>query len=243
EKWYQPWNAIVVVAGDVEAEAVLQDAKDTYGKVVASQPEIERNWVKDPKVVVSKTIEYTDKRVTNPSWSRSFITPSYRNAEDGEAEALDLLAAILGGSVKSRIHQEITLNRQIANSAGAWYSGSSRGPGSFGVYGSPRGDVEISEIENALQQEIDKLLTDGVTQEELDYARRAFLKSIIYSQDSQVALARIFGSILTNGGTIEDFVGWPDAIAKVTVEDINKVARKYLDKKRSVTSRLLPEQS
>ncbi|MEM8650408.1 MAG: pitrilysin family protein [Pseudomonadota bacterium] len=144
EKWYQPWNAIVVVAGDVEAEAVLQDAKDTYGKVVASQPEIERNWVKDPKVVVSKTIEYTDKRVTNPSWSRSFITPSYRNAEDGEAEALDLLAAILGGSVKSRIHQEITLNRQIANSAGAWYSGSSRGPGSFGVYGCPRGDVEIS---------------------------------------------------------------------------------------------------
>ncbi|MEM8650409.1 MAG: hypothetical protein AAGF54_07770 [Pseudomonadota bacterium] len=69
------------------------------------------------------------------------------------------------------------------------------------------------------------------------------MKSIIYSQDSQVALARIFGSILTNGGTIEDFVGWPDAIAKVTVEDINKVARKYLDKKRSVTSRLLPEQS
>ncbi len=243
EKWYQPWNAIVVVAGDVEPQAVLKDAKETYGKVVASRAKIERNWVQDPEVVVAKTIEYTDKRVTNPSWSRSFITPSYRNAEDGEAEALDLLAAILGGSVKSRINQEITLKRQIANSAGAWYSGSSRGPGSFGVYGSPRGDVEISEIENALQTEIDKLLADGVTQEELDYARRAFLKSIIYSQDSQVALSRIFGSILANGGTIEDFVGWPDAIAKVTVEDINRVARKYLDKKRSVTSRLLPEQS
>jgi zinc protease len=163
-------------------------------------------------------------------------------AEPGEAEALDLLASILGGSVTSRIHKNIILENKLAVSAGAYYRGTSRADGFIGIYGSPRGDTELETLVAALDREVERLVSDGVSQEELDRARQAFIRSIIYSQDSQVALARIFGSVLSIGGTVEDFTQWPERLRSVTVEDVNEVARKYLKENRSVTSYLLPEQ-
>jgi len=243
EKWYQPWNAIVVVTGDVVPDDVLEMTKATYGKVKATRPEIVRERVREPQPVVAKTLEYKDGRVTNPSFQRSYLVPSYRLAEGREAEALDLLSAILGGSVTSRIHKELVLGQEIANSAGAWYQGSSREMSTFGIFASPRGDIPLEKLEAVLLEVVEKLVEEGVAQEELDRQRKAYLKSIIFSQDSQVSLARIFGSILSIGGTVEDFTGWQDKLNAVTVEDINAVAKKYLIQEKSVTSRLLPETS
>ena len=242
ERWYQPWNVIVVVAGDVDPQETLKLAQDTYGKVVATQEPKERDWTKSPRPVVAQTLEYKDKRVTRPSWQRSFKVPSYMIAKEGEAEALDLLSTILGGSASSRFQKEIVLEQELATAAGAFYQGSSRDVSSIGFYGVPRGDTPIEDVAKAIEEQVDLLLKEGVTQEELDRARQAYLKTIIYSQDSQVTLARIFGSVLTIGGSVEDFTSWPDRLRKVTVEDVNKVARKYLNRNHSITSRLLPKE-
>ncbi len=242
ERWYQPWNVIVVVAGDVDPQETLKLARETYGKVVATQEPQERKWTKSPRPVVSQTLQYKDERVTRPTWQRSFKAPSYMIAEEGEAEALDLLSTILGGSATSRFQKEIVLEQELATAAGAFYQGSSRDMSSIGFYGVPRGDTPIEYVAKAIEEQVDLLLKEGVTQEELDRARQAYLKTIIYSQDSQVTLARIFGSVLTIGGSVEDFTSWPERLSKVTVEDVNKVARKYLDRNRSITSRLLPKE-
>lgn len=241
-RWYQPWNAIVVVAGDVEPQEVHQMAKDTYGKVVATIDPVKRGWTESPKLVVAQDLEYSDERVTQPSWQRAFKVPSYRLAEPGEGEALDLLSTILGGSATSRFQKNIVLEQELALSAGSYYQGSSRSNTSFGFYATPRGETSLEALESAIESEIDKLLKDGVTQEELDRARQSYLQSIIYSQDSQVTLARIFGSILTTGGSVKDFVEWPDKLRAVTIEDVNNAAKKYLDRNRAVTSRLLPKE-
>lgn len=242
ERWYQPWNAIVVVAGDVDPQEILNHAKATYGKLVATIPQIGREWTKSPRLVVSQELTYRDERVTQPSWQRIFKVPSYMVAEPGDAEALDILGTILGGSASSRFQKEIVLEQELATSAGAYYQGTSRGMGSFGIYAVPRGDAKLEDVQRALEVEIDKLLKEGVTQEELDRARQAYLKTIIYSQDSQVTLARIFGSVLTIGGSVDDFTSWPDRLKKVSVEDVNRVARKYLDRNKAITSRLLPKE-
>lgn len=242
ERWYQPWNAIVVVAGDVDPQETLKLAKETYGKIVATQEPTERNWTESPKPVVAQTLEYKDERVTRPTWQRSFKAPSYLIAEEGEAEALDLLSTILGGSATSRLQKEVVLEQELATAAGTYYQGSSRGMSSISFYGVPRGETKLEDVSKAIEEQVDLLIKDGVTQEELDRARQAYLKTIIYSQDSQVTLARIFGSVLTIGGSVEDFTSWPDRLRKVTVEDVNKVARKYLDRNRSITSRLLPKE-
>ncbi len=241
ERWYQPWNAIVVVAGDVKPKDVVKIARDTYGKIEASSQPIMRSRLKDPAPVASKIIEYADNRVTTPVWRKTFLTPSYRLAVSGEAEALDLLGTILGDSVTSRIYREVVLEQEIATSAGAFYNGLARDMSYFGLYANPRGDNSLADVAKAVEVQVEKLIKEGVTQDELDRARQSYLKALIYSQDSQVTLARIFGSILSTGGTIEDFLGWPRRLEQITVEDVNRVARKYLDGKKAVSSHLLPE--
>jgi len=241
EKWYQPWNATVVIAGDVESDHIHGLVKKIYGTIEASNPPVERNRLRDPLPVASKSLEYADARVTNPVWRKLYLTPSYNLADDREGEALDLLATILGDSVSSRIYQELVLKQEIATSAGAFYQGSARDMSYFGLYATPRGEHSLDEVAAAVEAQLERIIEEGVTQKELDRARQSYLKSLVFSQDSQVTLARIFGSILSIGGTIEDFVNWPDELNRVSVEDVNQVARKYLKDKPAVTGRLLPE--
>jgi zinc protease len=241
EKWYQPWNAILVVAGDVDPDAVLKMAQATYGKLEATNPEFKRERLADPAIVVAKELTYSDVRVTNPVWRRTFMAPSYMLAEPLEAEALDLLSYILGDSVTSRIYQELVLGQEIATGAGAYFQGSSRDQGYFGLYATPRGDTTIEDLEAAMEERIDELLKNGVTEEEVSRARTAYLKSIIFSRDSQVTLARIFGSAMAIGSTVQEVLDWTSEVEKVTAEDVNRAARKYLDRSKAVTSYLLPK--
>ena len=73
-------------------------------------------------------------------------------------------------------------------------------------------------------------------------AQNRLIKSAVFAQDSQASLARIYGGSLSLGSTIEKIESWPDRIRAVTLEAVNKAARTYFDKKRSVTGHLSPEE-
>ena len=74
----------------------------------------------------------------------------------------------------------------------------------------------------------------------LSRAKNRYLRALIFARDSQAGMARIYGSTLTTGGTVEDIAQWPERIKAVTAKDVVDVARKYLVEKRSVTGYLMP---
>ena len=76
--------------------------------------------------------------------------------------------------------------------------------------------------------------------DELQRAKKAFIADFIYEFDSQSALARRYGEGLLLGLTIDQINGWPDAIAKVTAEDVRRAAVKFFDIRQSVTGTLIP---
>lgn len=238
---YRPDNAVLVVAGDVEAQNVLELASRTYGKLPPGEGVVPVNRVVEPEPVAARSAEYFDERVTTPSFERFYLVPSYQTAQPGEAEALDLLASILGGSTTARIYRKLIVEDEIATGAGAWFQGASRGLTRFGLYGRPRGKFTVEDVERAIADVLDDIIENGVSEEELNRQRNALLKSVIFERDSQTTLARLYGTVLSLGGKIEDIHQWPDRIAAVTVEDVNAVARKYLRPQRSVTSYLRPK--
>ena len=77
----------------------------------------------EPEQNTSRTVTMTDPRVTIPSFARYWLAPSYRTAEPGEAEALDLLAEILGGGMRSRLYQQLVVKSDLAAATGAYYDG------------------------------------------------------------------------------------------------------------------------
>ena len=133
------------------------------------------------------------------------------------------------------------IDRKIATSAGTWYQGGALDDTEFGFYASPRDGNSLQDVEKATDEAIARLLADGVTEEEVAKAKSRMIKQTIFSQDSQATLARIYGGSLVLGSTIADVEAWPDRIGEVTAEAVNKVARKYLEKQRSVTGYLTPE--
>ncbi len=242
DRYYAPNNAILVVAGDVDAKQVRALADETYGKVARGPDLPPRLRPEEPEQNTSRTVTLADPRVTTPSFSRSWLAPSYNTAEPRQAEALDLLSEILGGGVRSRIYQSVVVKSGIAQQAGAYYNGSKLDVASFTVYGAPRGTAKLEEVQSAIDAEIAAIVKDGVTEQELDSARNRFLRAMIFARDNQGSMANIYGTSLATGSTIADIEDWPERIKKVTTDDIRQVAAKYLGAGKSVTGYLLPSE-
>jgi zinc protease len=240
DRFYAPNNAVLIVAGDVDAAEVRTLVDETYGKIKRGPDLPPRVRPVEPEQNTKRTVELVDSRVGVPSFSKRWVVPSYTTAEDGEAEALDILSELLGGGTRSRIYQELVVKQGIASSAGAFYQGTALDATSFGVYGSPRGDAKLEDVEKAIDAEIEKLAKDGVTQDELDKSKKRALRSMIFARDDQSGMARIYGAALTTGATVEDIAEWPDRINAVTVDDVKQAAERYLDQRRAVSGYLLP---
>lgn len=238
-RFYAPNNAILVVAGDVDPAEVEALADQTYGKVEAVElPKHVRG--SEPPHLAARRLRMEDPRVTQAQLSRSYLAPSYVSAEPGEAEALTLLADILGGGATRRLQRALTEDTDLAIYAGAYFSGVARDFSEFVVYAGPKGDTPMRSVEGALDWMIDNIVENGVTAAELERSKKSAIADEVYSQDSQSTMARIYGAALTVGLTVEDVQSWRDRIDAVTVEDVQNAARKYLRPERSVTGWLLP---
>lgn len=240
-RYYAPNNAVLVVAGDVEPETVRALAEKTYGEVPRGADLPPRVRPQEPEQNTRRAVTMTDERVTVPGFRKAWVVPSYNNADPGEGEALDLLGEILGGGIRSRIYQELVVKQGVASSAGAYYQGNALDSSEFAVYGSPRGEATLEDVEKAVDAEIAKIARTGVSETELEKAKNRFVRSMIFARDSQTGMARIYGSTLTTGGTVDDVAAWPERVRAVTAEQVQAVAAKYLDQDRSVTAYLLPQ--
>ena len=243
DRFCSPENAVLVVVGDVEPVNVLTLARKTYGIIPRGSRVPARARPQETEHSTSGTVTMKDARVSVPSMRRVWLAPSYNSDRPGEAEALDLLSEILGGRPRGWLYRELVVRRGIAGTAEAYYLGTTVDDTAFGVYGSPRGTATLQEVEKAILSEIKKLAAEGVTEKELEKAKNRFVKSTIFASDSQSGMARIFGSTLATGGTVADVLDWPGRIRAVTAETIQRVAKKYLNDRRSVTGYLLPEEN
>lgn len=239
-RYYAPNNAIVVIAGDVAPETARAMAERTYGKIARGPDLPERVRPVEPEQNTKRTVSLSDPRVSTPTFRTQWLAPSYRTAENGEAEALDLLSEILGGGLRSRLYQELVVKRGIAASAAAWYMGDAIDETVIAITATPRGGATLEEVEQAALAEVARIAKDGVTEAELAAAKKRYVRSLIFARDDQSDMARIYGSTLATGGTVADVAQWPGRIEAVTADAVRAAAEKYLDARRSVTGYLLP---
>ncbi|MER8550400.1 pitrilysin family protein [Mesorhizobium sp. M0684] len=240
-KYYTPNNAVLVVAGDVEPETVKALAEKTYGKIARGPDLPPRIRPVEPEQNTRRTVTLTDGRVSVPSFTTQWVVPSYHTAKPGEAEALDVLSEILGGGNRSRLYQELVVRQGIAAEAGAFFQGTMLDDTNFTVYGAPRGDAKLADIEAAVDAEIARIVKDGVTSDELEKSKDRFVRSMIFARDKQEDMANIYGSTLVTGGNVQDVQQWPDRIRKVTADQVKEVAARYLNLDHATTGYLLPE--
>ena len=238
DRYYTPNNATLVVAGDISDEEVRTLAQEHYGKVARRAEPPARLRPQEPRQRANRRVTLADKRVEQPVLQRHWRAPSYLKAEGNEAEALDLLAQILGGGATSRLYRALVADQKIAASAGAWYGGTAVDETRFGLWATPLPGHSFEELEAVADRILAEIAENGVTEAELERAKTRLVADAIYAQDSQSTLARYYGATLSTGGSVAKLQAWPKRVAAVDGESLRQAARKYLIERHSVTGLL-----
>ena len=232
---YVPENAMLIVAGDVTPDRVEELAREHYGPIPSrAAPARERG--REPPHLAPRRVTLTSERVRQPSWSRLYLVPDFKD----RLHALEIFAELLGGGSTSRLYRRLVVERGLAAGAGAWFSGDSRDYAEFGLYATPRPGGDVEALETALAEELEAALEDGFEAQDVRRAKRLMASAAVYARDGLRAGPMAIGRAFAVGRTIEDVESWPDRIAAVTGPEVMSAARKALDLSRSVTGVLLP---
>jgi zinc protease len=241
-RFYAPNNAMLIIAGDVEANEVRPLIEKFYGPIPA-QPSIPARRVRpqEPVPAAPRTVTLSDPRVEQTNIRRYYLVPSSATAAAGESAALDVLAQLMGSGANSYLYRALVIDKPLAISAGAGYQGTALDPTQFQISVSPKPGVEFSQIEQAIDAVIADLSQNPPRAEDLERVKTQLIAEAVYAQDNQATMARWYGGALTSGLSIEDIRSWPDRIRAVTAAQVRDAAQKWLDKKRSVTGYLIKD--
>ena len=242
KRFYAPNNAILVIAGDVDADEVRPMAERTFGPV-APQPAIPVRRIRpqEPEPAAPRTVTLSDPRVEQPGLRRYYLVPSAATAAAGESVALDVLAQLMGGGSNSYLYRRLVIDRPLAVNASAAYQGTSLDATQFVISASPRPGVTFAQIEQVIDDVIADIQENGIRSEDLERVKTQLIAETVYAQDNQATLARWYGGAMTTGLRIEDIRNWPERIRAVTAEQVRGVVQKWFDKNRSVTGYLIKD--
>ena len=170
---------------------------------------------------------------------RYYLVPGFASAANGDAEALALLARILGGDDTSRLYRKLVLERKLAVQAGADYQGGGLDSGRMALLALAGTELPPQQLETAIDDVLADLARDGITPEELTRAQLALEAERVFETDNQEKRARRYGEGLTHGRSLSDIEAAGHRTDAVTAADIMRVATEYLVARRSVTGTLV----
>jgi zinc protease len=241
--YYSPNNAVLVVAGDVEPEAVRALATQYYGAIPAEPDLPQRLRSEEPPQTAERRVIFVDPRVSQAYVTRSYLAPERDPGAQTEAAALVYLSELLGGSpFNSVLGVALQFDTQTAVFTGAGYSGNSLDDTTFSLTVAPAEGISLSAAEAAMDKAVADFMAAGVDPVQLDRIRTRLRASEIYAKDDVQGLAQRYGAALSEGLTVQDVQDWPAILQAVTAEDIMAVATKVLDRRRSVTGWIVSDQ-
>jgi zinc protease len=148
--------------------------------------------------------------------------------EDWEPYALEMLASVLDGGSSARLSRSLIRGSQVAASADADYSAFSRLPGMLLLDATPTPGKSIAQIETELLAEVERFKQELVSEEEMQRVRNQVIAAKVYEKDSVFYQAMLIGKLETIGLDWRLADEYVDHLKKVTPEQIQQVAKKYL---------------
>jgi zinc protease len=226
-RWYAPNNATLVVVGDVKANDVVALAKKYFGPLPAKalptrkpQDEPEQKGIKRITVKAPAKLPYL---------FMTWHAPVLRDADrDQVPYALQLLAGVLDGHDSARLQKALVKEGKLAVSLGVGYDSISRGPGMFYLEATPSEGVSVDGLEKAIRAELDKVIADGVSEQELNRAKAQVIASDVYQRDSGFYQAMQIGELATVGLPLRLLDERVTKLRAVTADEVKAAAAQII---------------
>jgi len=218
-------------------------AEKTYGRIPARGDAPKRQRAQEPEPRAARRVSLSDGKVEQPMLQRLYLVPPHGRGEGSETYALEVLVQIMGGGETGRLYHTLVMDEEIAVHAGAWYMSSALDLSQLAVHAVPNEGVTLDDLEKGVDRVLRTLGEELVSAQELARAKTRLIADLVYAQDSQASMARIYGSELAVGGSIADIHAWPSRIDAVSAEEIREAARRWLKPQRSVTGWLMRDET
>lgn len=234
QEHYIPNNAFIVIAGNVDVNVVMAKIRREFGPIPKG-PEIGKLNIQEPVQKGEKRV-YINKEAELPYVISAYKTP---NVLHEDSYALDVLAGVLSGGKSGRMYRSLVDEKRIALSAGAGYSNFNKFPFIFYLEGTPLPGKKIEEVENALYEEVQKLKDMPPSEREVQKAKNQIEADFTMGQDSVYSQAMVLAQfeMLGSWRLKEKYI---EGLRKVTPDDVQRVAKKYMVADQRTVGTLIP---
>jgi predicted Zn-dependent peptidase len=219
QKYYNPNNAIMVVAGDVETEEIKQLAEKWFG-LIPRGGEYLRNLPAEPPQTTKRTL--TVER--NVPYDAIYLAYHMCNRFHADYYPTDLLSEVLSGGDSSRLEQELIKKQRLFSEINAWITGDID-EGLFIISGKLVSGVAMDKAEAAIVSELEKLQTETTNERELQKIKNKMESMIVFSEMKVLekamglAYAELMGDASFYNEEMEHYMA-------VNAEDLRRVARR-----------------
>lgn len=236
EAYYVPNNAVLVIAGDVEANGVKMLVEKYFGGI----PRGKRPTLTVTAVEPPQSREYRETVPDNVELPAVF--QAYHIPEEGSSDyyALQLLADILVTGESSRLYKRMIYDEQIASEVSVDIEGREH-PGMLVIYSIANTGQKPDTLESVIWQELDKIKKAGVTERELQKVKNKTEAAYVSRLQANSGKADLLAHYYTFFGNAELINAEIERFLKVTPENVQRVARKYLATENCVVFHYVPK--
>jgi predicted Zn-dependent peptidase len=231
-QYYEPSNMTIALVGDLDPDQVMPIVERYFSQLPAKSKPAELTTVEPPQNSV-REVKMRDQ--AQPIYVEGYHRPSYLDPDDA---VYDAITDIMSNGRTSRMFRSLVRDQKIA-AAAAGFSGF---PGTkyghlFAFYGVPLPGHTNQEMQKAIQEQIAKLKSQDVTDEELQMFKTRTKADLIRGLASNEGLAQQLAIYQTRYGDWRELFRYLDKVDKVTKADIRRVANKaFQDSNRTIGS-------
>jgi len=228
KKYYNPNNAIMVVAGDVELEEVKRLSEKWFGPIARGE-DFERNITMEPKQTEARFLKVERDVPVNAVFKVYHMC----GRNDADYHTTDLISDLMANGKSSRLYQKLVKEDQLFSSIQAYISGDIH-PGMLVFAGYLSDGISPDDADKALVNEIEKLITEGVSEEELQKVKNKIESVLTFSDISTLdrAMNLAYHELLGDAHNMNLEL---DKYQAVKAEDVLRVAKQILYTNNSTT--------
>ncbi|WP_026944271.1 M16 family metallopeptidase [Helicobacter rodentium] len=219
--YYQPQNAVIVIAGDIDEKTALKEVKKHFDKIQNAREIPAKLHTKEPKQEGERRTK-VHKQSEVEILTLAFRIPPFNHKDQ---IALSALSEILSGGKSSPLVSEIVDKKRLATEVYA-YNMDLMDDGLFILMGLANTGVSLEKLEKAILAEIEKIKQGKLKVAELEKAKTNLRANFLYELESSSGVANLFGSYLVRND-LKSLLNFEQDFENLSLEDIVAVAQKY----------------
>ncbi len=233
--YYAPNNAVLVVVGDFDSQKTLELIKKNYSSIPAQTPPPPVTTAEPPQMGRKEVV--IKKEAQTPSFLVVYHAP---RCQDPDFFTLSILEKPLLQGESSRLYRRLVREEQLAISV---YGGIEEkiDPFLFTISVKPRPGADLDRIEKIIDEELDKIVKEGITEQEYQKALNIIRSDFYFGLESNAGKANLLGASEILFGSYENLFTIIDRYAQVKREDIPAVAKKYFHELNKTVGKLIPQ--